>query len=396
MKKINPSIKWVAVAAFAAVGGIFAFSGGKKEGAGPVTQSEEFQRRNTDFDRFSAIRGEGNSTKPAPIADESAQKALGALADVTPPAQLPPPSVPPSAAPTSGEKAVKPGCESAWDADESCAKTAQSQEAPKAAEPRSAPAPERSSPEPERVKPKRNPNVHLASTPDPAAPAPAPAPARGGKRNLADYEQQLISMSSAKSDVVTGRAVKSNTDILKKGSRYLGIINEAMIVRTGEKHDVTIDVIARLSNNTTVKPFLLYGQAELNKSGTRVVVTVTDCIAADAAAEAIPCKGVIQDHKGVTGLSGETYNPNHYANVVRAVGALAGGGIMAMKTTSRTLNGGILYDQTFGNGVLDAMAGSVAQAANDEAADIKSEGKRVEIAPGAFVQVLIGEDVALW
>lgn len=393
MKKINPSIKWVAVAAFAAVGGIFAFSGGKKEGAGSVTQSEEFQRRNSDFDRFSAIRGEGNSTRPAPIADESAQKALGSLANATPEAQ-PAPSVAPAAAPKPEVKQAKSNCDSAWDADESCAKTDRT-EAPKVAEPRPAPAPERS--EPERARPRKNPNVHLAGTSEPAPPSPAPAPApRGAKRNLADYEQQLISMSSAKSDVVSGRAVKSNTDILKKGSRYLGIINEAMIVRTGEKHDVTIDVIARLSNNTTVKPFLLYGQAELNKSGTRIVVTVTDCIAADAAAEAIPCKGVIQDHKGVTGLSGETYNPNHYANVVRAVGALAGGGLMALKTTSRTLSGGVLYDQTFGNGVLDAMAGSVVQASNDEAADIKSEGKRVETAPAAFVQVLIGEDVALW
>lgn len=399
MKKINPNIKWVAIVAFAAIGGIFAFSGGKKEKGESAAQSEEFQRRNSDFDRFSAIRGEGNSTRPAPIADETAQKALGALqnAPASPaPEALPPPAPPPSA---KAEEKAKPGCESAWSADESCAKSAS---APVHEEPKPAPRADRvpesrgSTPEPQREKPRRNPDVHLATASAPAAPAPVPAAPKGAKRNLADYEQQLISMSSAKSNVVTGRAVKSNTDILKKGSRYLGIINEAMIVRTGEKHDVTIDVIARLSNNTTVKPFLLYGQAELNKSGTRIVVTVTDCIAADAAAESIPCKGVIQDHKGVTGLSGETYNPNHYANVVRAVGALAGGGLMAMKTTSRTLNGGVLYDQTFGNGVLDAMAGSVAQAANDEAADIKSEGKRVETAPGAFVQVLIGEDIALW
>ncbi|MDQ3231361.1 MAG: hypothetical protein M3Q07_06025 [Pseudobdellovibrionaceae bacterium] len=396
MKKINPAIKWVAVGAFAVVGGIFAFSGGRKEGGGSVAQSEEFQRRNSDFDRFSAIRGEGNSTKPAPIADESAQKALGSLKEAAHSVPVAPADVKPAAAPMAEEKASKPGCESAWNADESCAKTARTPEAQKSAVPVSAPEP---MPAAEKTRPRKNPNVHLTGTTgtEPVATAPAPArEARGGKRNLADYEQQLISMSSAKSDVVTGRAVKSNTDILKKGSRYLGIINEAMIVRTGEKHDVTIDVIARLSNNTTVKPFLLYGQAELNKSGTRVIVTVTDCIAADAAAEAISCKGVIQDHRGVTGLGGDTYNPNHYANVVRAVGALAGGGIMAMKTTSRTLNGGVLYDQTFGNGVLDAMAGSVAQAANDEAADIKSEGKRVETAPGAFVQVLIGEDIALW
>lgn len=75
---------------------------------------------------------------------------------------------------------------------------------------------------------------------------------------------------------------------------------------------------------------------------------------------------------------------------------IVGGAFFAAKTTSRTLNGGILYDQTFGNGVLDALAGSSVEAGKDEAEEIKSEGKRVEIAPGAFVQVLISEDVALW
>lgn len=375
-------------------------------------QAAQFQKRNDDFDRFSAVRGEGNVTKPRPIADEAAQAAL--LGDTKSSDAGPAAAVKPVAVEASPSKSSpKADCSTAWNADESCSKDAAaameeaSKPAPAAQEPKAAAkVSERIESEPAaterpaRREPERPKAARLVSTSEPApekrrpvAAVPSQAP---GRMDLSAYEQQLIAMSSAKGDAVTGRDVKSNMDILKKGSRYLGIINEAMIVRTGEKHDVTIDVIARLSNNTTVKPFLLYGEAKLNKSGTRVEITVTDCIAADAAAESIPCKGVIQDHRGVTGLDGDSYNPAHYANALKLVSAVVGGGFVAMKTTSRTLNGGILYDQTFGNGVLDALAGSVVEAGKDEADEIKSEGKRVEIAPGAFVQVLISEDVALW
>ncbi len=398
----NPAriAKWVAIVTLALVAGIFVFlrgggQEGEKDSLGELAKSG---RRGADFDRFSAIRSDANTIdKPAAIADETAQKAL---AQKPIPAPSPAPVantvavsgiVQPSPSPLPAAPAQKVvDCSSAWAADESCIKKAKPEPPHEVA---AAPA------QPEQPKPARS-GVRLVKSETAQEPAPKPSsthrPSAGGRQNLAEYEDNLVAMSSAKSNVVTGRAVKASTDILKKGSRYLGIINEAMVVYVGEKHDVTIDVISRLSKNTTVKPFLLYGLAELNKSGTRVMVTVTDCIAIDAAAESIPCKGVIQDHRGVTGLGGETYNPAHYANALKAVSSIVGGGFMALKTTSRTLNGGVLYDQTFGNGVLDALAGTAAEAGRDEAEEIKKEGKRVEIAPGAFVQVLIGEDVALW
>lgn len=415
--KIRPGMKIAAAVALSGVVFIFALARGK---SGDIAGSEKFKRHNDDFDRFSAIRGEGNDTRPRPIADESAQKALAApqtldpapgIVTVKPEPEKPLAMAKPDPKPEPKQQ-MEASCASAWDAGDACAKIAQA--APAVA---ASPVPEMAEPKTAAVashqedagrvssgkktvrasSPRPKPNgVYLASTSNTVGFPATGASGHPPKRDLTQYEQQLLAMSSPNANVVRGRDVKSNTDILKKGSRYLGVINEAMVVRAGEKHDVTVDVVARLSNNTTVKPFLLYGMAELNKSGTRIVITVSDCIAADPSAESIPCKGVIQDAHGVTGLSGDLYNPAHYANALRVASAILGGGFMALKTTSRTLTGGVLYDQTFGNGVLDALAGASVQAGNDEASEIKSEGKRVEIAPGAIVQVLIGDDVSLW
>ena len=402
--KVNPRLKWVAIIAFSAVGGLFVYSGSRSEG-GNVAQSEQFKKRNSDFDRFSAIRGEGNKSQLAPIADEPAQRLLGnappsaeaKVAGLSPKA----PELKPLETAQNKKSEVDPACGSAWDSSGGCVDEpkAPSKLKIEASKP-SVPSEASEAPEPLKTAPKparRSGGLKLASTQAPERVAPGPSPViKGGKLNLLAYEQQLIAMSAPNSNVVTGRMTKSNMDILKKGSKYLGVINEGLAVRTGEKHPVTIDVIARLSNNTTVKPFILYGEATLNKSSTKVTITITDCIAEAANAGSIGCAGVIQNFKGEIGLDGELYSPDRYALAVKTAGIIFGGVLQGIKTTSRTLTGGVLYDQTFGNGVLDAMSNAAVQAGSEEAANAKAKGDEIKIAPGAFVRVLIGEDVALW
>lgn len=410
--KVNPRLKWVAIVAFSAVGGLFVYSGGSSSD-GNVAQSDQFKKRNSDFDRFSALRGEANKSQLAPIADESAQRLLG-TAQPAPslPLTLPDPALAepkpsaiaeaPKAEVLAQAKVETFPCTSSWDSEEGCIDEAKAPPKPKVDHPKATPAPQvLEAPEPAKSIPKtgRRPSgLKLASSEPverPVAP-PLPPAATGGRLNLLAYEQQLIAMSAPNSNVVTGRMTKSNMDILKKGSKYLGIIHEALAIRTGEKHPVTIDIIGRLSNNTTVKPFILYGEAALNKSGTKVTITVTDCIAEAANAGSIPCGGVIQNYKGEVGLEGELYSPDRYALAVKTAGLIFGGVLQGMKTTSRTLTGGVLYDQTFGNGVLDAMSNASVQAGAEEAANAKAKGDEIKIAPDAFVRVLIGEDVALW
>lgn len=401
--KVNPRLKWVAIISFSAVGGLFAYSGSRDSGE-KIAQSEQFKRRNTDFDRFSAIRGEGNKSQLAPIADEPAQRLLGdasrqVQAKASEPSPEPSEPKPLEAAET--QKVATSTCGSAWDSDEDCLDEQKAPSRPEIERPNPTPAPEPFvAPEAPKSPPKRSPGsggLKLASAETPMRATPTPEPvAKGGRLNLLDYEQQLVAMSAPNSNVVTGRMTKANMDILKKGSKYLGVINEGLAVRTGEKHPVTIDVIARLSNNTTVKPFVLYGEATLNQSSTKVTITVTDCIAEAANAGSIGCGGVIQNFKGEVGLDGELYSPDRYALAVKTAGIVFGGVLQGMKTTSRTLTGGVLYDQTFGNGVLDAMSNAAVQAGSEEAANAKAKGDEIKIAPGAFVRVLISEDVALW
>jgi hypothetical protein len=222
---------------------------------------------------------------------------------------------------------------------------------------------------------------------------------RPGRRQTPDTVSEadiLLAMADSQVNEVVGRTDSHGSEnLLKMGSEYLGVIRDAIEISTGEKQNLVVDVVGRLSPHTVTQPFKMFVEARLSSNGSRIIGRVKQCIDPASNSRSLRCSGDIKGIDGRDGLRGEIYNPSVWASVVRTAGTLLSQYSLSSMTSSIT-QGGVILDQSQSNKILQSLSSGWQALGNELASQINSQGKSVSVAGGSIVRILVTEDSELW
>ncbi|MFK7823868.1 MAG: hypothetical protein AB8G05_06920, partial [Oligoflexales bacterium] len=184
-----------------------------------------------------------------------------------------------------------------------------------------------------------------------------PAAPREPKQKRTSSEDVLLAMASEEVRSVTtkGSSNYASDKLLKLGSEYLGVINDAIEVYPSEKPHVVVTVFGKLSPHSVSQPFKLMGEATLSHNGQKVNVSITHCIDPNSNTKGIKCSGEIKGIDGRNGLHGKIYNPSIWASIVKTASTLLSQYSLSSMTSSVTTTGKVL-DQSQSNRIYESLS----------------------------------------
>ena len=224
-------------------------------------------------------------------------------------------------------------------------------------------------------------------------------PSAQAERNekLSISEDVLLAMASEDVRAVTteGESNYASDKLLKLGSEYLGVINDAIEVYPSEKPHVIVTVFGKLSPHSVSQPFKLMGEATLSRNGQKVNVSVTHCIDPNSNTKGIKCSGEIKGIDGRNGLHGKIYNPSIWASIIKTASTLLSQYSLSSMTSSVTSTGKVL-DQSQSNRIYESLSAGWQSLGDEIAKNISSSGSSIYVPGGSVVKVLITQDSVLW